>query len=197
MVPEFSKLVRRATFVLLALSAVAVEVAASDGRAALESVGLAAIWVFVAAIVARFVPAPDDPRQKPPLWVFLLLLVLKATSVFTRTSGATIGALLLANNFLVAGGAVGLAVVKTRRLNKAFATIAKSGGTGEYWGLKEGSMHLIQFSGLKGIKICGEIPWHTKNVPDGGFPVGMSLSGGPELVLYKGSCINPPPFQGR
>jgi hypothetical protein len=81
MAPELSKLVRRATFALLALAAVAVEIAASDGRAVVQSVGLAAIWVAVAALVARFVPTPDDPRRKPPVWVFLLLVAL-ATAPF-------------------------------------------------------------------------------------------------------------------
>lgn len=78
MAPEFGKLVRRATFVLLALAAVAVEVAASDRRAVFQSVGLAAVWVLVAAIVARLVPSPADPQRKPPAWVLLLLLALAA-----------------------------------------------------------------------------------------------------------------------
>ncbi|MBY0461107.1 MAG: hypothetical protein K2V38_27615 [Gemmataceae bacterium] len=78
MAPELSKLVRRATFALLALAAVAVEIAASDGRAVIQSLGLAAVWVAVAAVVARFVPTPADPRRKPPVWVFLLLVALAA-----------------------------------------------------------------------------------------------------------------------
>jgi hypothetical protein len=78
MAPEFSKLVRRATFVLLALAAIAVEVAARDGRAVGQGLGTAAVWVVVAAIVARLVPTPADPRQKPPVWVFLLLLASAA-----------------------------------------------------------------------------------------------------------------------
>jgi len=78
MAPELSRLVGQVTFVLLALAAVAVEVAASDGRAVVQSLGLAAVWVTVAALVARFVPAPADPRRKPPLWVFLLMLALAA-----------------------------------------------------------------------------------------------------------------------
>ncbi|MBM3995004.1 MAG: transglutaminase domain-containing protein [Planctomycetes bacterium] len=80
MAPEFSSMVRRATFVLLALATVAVEIAASDGRAVLQSVGLAAAWVAVAACVGWFVPPPDDPRRKPPLWVLLLLLAMAAAS---------------------------------------------------------------------------------------------------------------------
>jgi len=78
MAPELARLVGRVTFLLLALAAVAVEVAAGDRRAVGPSVGLAAIWVAAAAVVARFVPAPADPRQKPPVGVFLLVLVLGA-----------------------------------------------------------------------------------------------------------------------
>jgi hypothetical protein len=78
MVPDFSKLVRRTTFVLLALSAAAVEVAADDGRSAPRSLGLAAVWVGVAAALARLVPTPPDPRLAPPKWVLLLLVALAA-----------------------------------------------------------------------------------------------------------------------
>lgn len=75
---ELSKLVRRTTFALLVLAAVAVEVAASDTRAVIQSLGLAALWVAAAAVVAQFVPIPADPRRKPPMWVFLLLVALAA-----------------------------------------------------------------------------------------------------------------------
>jgi transglutaminase-like putative cysteine protease len=78
MAPELSSLIRRVTFSLLALAAVAVEIAAKDGRAVIQSIGLAAVWVAVAAVVARLVPTPDDPRRKPPVWVFLLLVALAA-----------------------------------------------------------------------------------------------------------------------
>ncbi|MBO0697044.1 MAG: transglutaminase domain-containing protein [Zavarzinella sp.] len=78
MAPEMPRVVRRVTFLLLALSAGAVEVAAVDTRALRESLGLAAAWVVIAGGVGRFVPVPADPRRKPPLWVFLLLLALAA-----------------------------------------------------------------------------------------------------------------------
>ena len=78
MAPEFAAPVRRLTFALLALAAVAVEVAASDRRPVSQSVGLAAVWIAVAAAVARVVPVPADPRRKPPVWVFLLLVGLAA-----------------------------------------------------------------------------------------------------------------------
>jgi protein-glutamine gamma-glutamyltransferase len=76
MVPEFSKLIRRVTFVLLALAAVAVEVAACDGRSVFQSVGLAMIWISIAALVGWFVPTPADPWKTPPIRIFVLLVVL-------------------------------------------------------------------------------------------------------------------------
>ena len=76
MVPEISSLVRRSTFALIALASVGVDVAAGDGRAVGQSICFAAIWIVVAAVVAQFVPIPTDPRSKPPLWLFLLLLGL-------------------------------------------------------------------------------------------------------------------------
>ncbi|MFO0878230.1 MAG: transglutaminase domain-containing protein [Gemmataceae bacterium] len=78
MAPEFAHLVRRITFVLLALAAVAVEVAANDRRAVLQSVALAVVWAALAAAIHGCVPLPADPRRKPPVWVLLLLLSLAA-----------------------------------------------------------------------------------------------------------------------
>ncbi|MFO0938686.1 MAG: transglutaminase-like domain-containing protein [Gemmataceae bacterium] len=78
MAPELLRVVRLATFALLVLAAVAVEIAASDGRAVIQSLGLAAVWIAIAAVVARFVPTPAEPRRKPPLWVFFLLVGLAA-----------------------------------------------------------------------------------------------------------------------
>lgn len=78
MAPELSKMVRRVTFALLTFAAVAVEVAASDGRAVIQSIGLAATWIGIALVAARFIPVPADPRVKPPLWVFLLIVALAA-----------------------------------------------------------------------------------------------------------------------
>jgi hypothetical protein len=141
---------------------------------------------------ARFAP------QVALLPIFLLLPALRTTSRFIKGCAHLLGGLLLVNNVLLAGGAIGLAIVKTKRLNEAFTRIAQRGGPGDYWGLKEGSMHLIQFSGLRGIKICGEIPWSPEKLaPSGGFPVGMSLSSGPELILYKGSCHDQPQFNSK
>lgn len=76
MAPEMSLVVRRVTFLLVALSAAAVEVAALDTRAVGVSLGLASIWIAVAVAAGQFVPVPADPRRRPPRWVFLLLFGL-------------------------------------------------------------------------------------------------------------------------
>jgi transglutaminase-like putative cysteine protease len=78
MVPELSKPARLVTLALLAFAAVAVEIAANDGRAVFQSIGLASLWVGIGVLVARFMPIPANPRDKPPFWVFLLLLALAA-----------------------------------------------------------------------------------------------------------------------
>jgi protein-glutamine gamma-glutamyltransferase len=74
MAPDLSRTIRRATFVLLALAAMAVEIAAVDTRPVLQSLGLALAWVAVAAALARVVRLPADPHCKPPWWVFLLVV---------------------------------------------------------------------------------------------------------------------------
>ncbi|MFO0823977.1 MAG: transglutaminase domain-containing protein [Gemmataceae bacterium] len=76
MVPELSLLVRRITFLMLTLGAVGVEVAANDTRSVAVSVGQAVLWVAAAVVVALFVTVPANPRANPPLWVFLLLLLM-------------------------------------------------------------------------------------------------------------------------
>lgn len=76
MAPELPRTVRRATFALVALAALAVEVAAVDTRPVLRSLGLALAWVAVAAALARLIPLPSDARRKPPWWVFLVVLAL-------------------------------------------------------------------------------------------------------------------------
>jgi len=78
MAPDVPGAVRRVAFVMLALCAVAVEIAAVDVRPVWESVGLAFIWIGAAALVAWRVPIPANPRAKPPVWVSLVLLPLAA-----------------------------------------------------------------------------------------------------------------------
>jgi protein-glutamine gamma-glutamyltransferase len=76
MVPEMSRVLRRATFALLMLASAATEVAAADGRPVWHSLGLAAVWVALAAALGRLVRAPKDPGRLPPRFVLFLLLGL-------------------------------------------------------------------------------------------------------------------------
>ena len=78
MAHDFSRLVRRATFGLLVLAAAATEIAAVETRPVLSSLGLAAVWVGLAAILGLFARPPKDERRVPPRYVLLLLLLLGA-----------------------------------------------------------------------------------------------------------------------
>ncbi|MBM3980696.1 MAG: hypothetical protein FJ304_10500 [Planctomycetes bacterium] len=84
MAPDQPRTVRRATFVLLALAAAAVEVAAADTRPVAHSLGHALVWVALAAALMRIVPVPEDPRAKPPGWVFALLLAFAVAPFVTE-----------------------------------------------------------------------------------------------------------------
>ncbi len=76
MAPELARPVRRAAFALAALSAFAVEVAAADLRPLAQSLGLAGVWVALAALAAWLAPVPSGPR--PPGWLFPVMLGLGA-----------------------------------------------------------------------------------------------------------------------
>ena len=73
---ESARPVRRVTFLLVALAAVAVEVAAADTRPVRQSVGLALVWVALGALGAALAPLPADPGRKPPFGVGVILLAL-------------------------------------------------------------------------------------------------------------------------
>lgn len=160
----------------------------------------APILVALSLIVVTSFINPEcwNARYTPQialLPVFLLIPGLRATSTALRNVARGLCAILLLNSLLMAGGATALAFLKTRRLNQSFATIARTAGTGEYWAYRKGTMHLIQFSGLKGITICGEVrDVPDRPLPEGGIPVGMSISGPPEMLLYHGSCAAGQPF---
>lgn len=78
MAPDFPRLVRRIAFALLGLASVAAEIAAVETRPVLSSLGLAAVWIGVAAILALFAQAPKGERLVPPRYVLVLLLLLGA-----------------------------------------------------------------------------------------------------------------------
>jgi len=76
MASEIPSLVRRYTFALVALASVGVDIAAFDGRWIVQSIFFATIWIVVAAVAAKLVPIPTDPRSMPPIWSFFMILGL-------------------------------------------------------------------------------------------------------------------------
>jgi len=78
MVPEMSRLVRRVAFLLVILSAAAVEIAAIDTRPVAASLGMASVGIALAVVSGWFVRVPTDPRSHPPKWVFVILFALAA-----------------------------------------------------------------------------------------------------------------------
>lgn len=75
MAPEVSKIVRRITFVLVALATIATEIAADEQRPLLRSIGIGSIGIAIAFVLNWLVPFPEDPKRKPPLWLTVLVLL--------------------------------------------------------------------------------------------------------------------------
>jgi hypothetical protein len=71
-----SRLVRRMTFVLVALAAAATEVSAGEGRPLLRNLGSALVWVGVAAGLGWLLVPPPREDKVPPARVQLLLGLL-------------------------------------------------------------------------------------------------------------------------
>jgi hypothetical protein len=139
---------------------------------------------------ARYAP------QLALLPVILLVAGLRADSKGLRAVALGLGVLLILNNLLLLGGAVGATLIKTIKLNSSFARIAQVDGPGEYWAYRDpqGPIHYEQFSGLKGIVICGELDPHIAQLPSGGFPVNANMQNRTEVTLYKGRCSTTPQF---
>lgn len=78
MAPEVQPVLRRITFILLALAAMAVEVAVADTRPIVTSLGLATVWVVIAAVASLLIPVPAAPDRQPPRLVLLFLVSLTA-----------------------------------------------------------------------------------------------------------------------
>jgi protein-glutamine gamma-glutamyltransferase len=78
MVPELSRLVRRATFCLVALGAGATEIAAVEARPVWTSLLITAAWVGVALVIAFFARPPATGKKFPPRSVLLFLLLFVA-----------------------------------------------------------------------------------------------------------------------
>jgi hypothetical protein len=84
MAPELSRRIRQVTFALLVFASTATEIAAVDTRPVLASLGLATVWVGLAAVLGWVVPVPKrgqspfSESRVPPRFVLFLMLVLVA-----------------------------------------------------------------------------------------------------------------------
>jgi hypothetical protein len=128
MAPELSRLVRQVTFALLVLASAATEIAAVDTRPVSVSLGLAAFWVGVAALLGWLVPTPTDGNGNPPRRVQVALLLLAvapfAIEPFRGRWTDTGYALELQMVFGLRNLALGLAVFSAWRLCLRLACVA-------------------------------------------------------------------------
>ncbi|MBI3407339.1 MAG: transglutaminase domain-containing protein [Planctomycetes bacterium] len=76
--PSTPPLTRHVTLALLLLASSATEIAAVETRPLPISVGLAALWVGLAALGARFAPTPARTRRLPYLALLFVVIVLSA-----------------------------------------------------------------------------------------------------------------------
>ncbi|MGL4423518.1 MAG: hypothetical protein ACRCZF_22870, partial [Gemmataceae bacterium] len=76
MVPNQTAIVRRLTFALVLLAAVAFEIAAEDERPVWESVGLACGWIAPALIGSIFLKTRSTTSHRLPLWLSLLAVIV-------------------------------------------------------------------------------------------------------------------------
>jgi hypothetical protein len=157
---------------------------------------------------ARFTP------QVAFVPIFFLLPGLKSESDVLRRCALVVCALLVVNNLLFLAGSVRACFVNSQALNRSFIALSQAKGEGEYWAYRSDKMyfHYEQFSGLKGIVICGELDPPRDPLPQSGFPLGTNRPfalfqpakghispgqdqyGGPEVILFKGQCSSKPPL---
>jgi hypothetical protein len=135
----------------------------------------------------------------PQFALFPILLLVPALQLAPRVTSlaARVVVLFLALNGLVsAAAAAGAAFIKTRLLDRSLTHIVQTEGAGEYWAYREPNNleHYDQFSGIKGVVICGEILTPRYPLPDGGFPLSQNMNHEPQVMLYKGSCLAGPPL---
>jgi hypothetical protein len=138
---------------------------------------------------ARYAP------QIALLPAFMLIPGFRSASSGLRIAAWAICAALLLNNAICAGAAAGASFLRSRKINRTFAAIAQKGGRGEYWAYRAPGelVHYEQFSGLKGITICGELDPPNVPLPQNGFPVTVNARNATEVTLIKGQCSSPPP----
>ncbi len=140
--------------------------------------------------MARYAP------QFAMLPILFLVPALNFPSGWVRLAARVMVVFLLLNGLISAGAAAAAALIKTRKLDSSLAYVATIGGPGEYWAYLEPEHldHFDQFSGKKGIVICGQISPPRYPMPSGGFPLNINMDDEPEVVLYKGNCAAGPPL---
>jgi hypothetical protein len=141
--------------------------------------------------VARYAP------QIALIPIFLVAPVLRVAVGRLLIFARLICGLLLLNCLITAGAAMGEAFILSRKLDRSFSTIAKAGGRGEYWALTtpDNVYHYEQFSGLKGVVICGQPVVSAAMIPSSAYPLGVAFKNEPQVFLLKGSCDLPPVFR--
>jgi transglutaminase-like putative cysteine protease len=73
---EVSRLIRVATFALMALATAATEVAAADSRAIVASLGLAGLWIAGTGLASRWAPFSLDGKRPRTARAILLVLAI-------------------------------------------------------------------------------------------------------------------------
>jgi len=135
--------------------------------------------------------------------VFFLAAVLCSKAKAQRWNGRLLTQMLcltlIVNSLLCAGPALAASCFKSKRLNQQFSLAINKNGPGEYWiyraaEVNVAKLHYEQFSGLRGVVLCGEITPRNQIPPGVGSPVWMNMRNETEATLVKGSCSQPPPY---
>ena len=158
------------------------------------------LGLVLVAVTSFINPECWMARYTPQIALFPVLLLmpeLRASSGPVRTAAQVLCLILLLNNLLTAGAATAASFIKSRRLDASFASIARTGGPGEYWAYRDPKsrvIHYEQFSGLKGIVICGALDPPRQPLPADGFPLTTNITNETQVTLFKGSCSSSPPL---
>lgn len=73
---ELARFLHRITFILVAISSAATEIAADDLRPVLTSLGLSFVWLAVAILVMLLIRPPSRADESPPRWPFAIFLAV-------------------------------------------------------------------------------------------------------------------------
>jgi hypothetical protein len=73
---DLKRPLRHLTFLLMALAAMAMEIAAQDQRPVLQSLALASGWIGLGLLAYWVIPRPAHPSEKPNKWIVLFITLL-------------------------------------------------------------------------------------------------------------------------